>query len=314
MIMASISELLLLLLASGANATWDLVSLIDAQEYFKVRDVEVNVQRMMELAGKDAANGKASIAQLLALRWLGEHPSTGKNTKAVREVLEQVAARYKGKDAQGFASEYALRALARLDGKAIPLRRMPESSLRADALAWFPATSTIFGVVDLRTPQGVEGTEDDSLKRLFFAAVPERERKEMYKFADEVGNFRLERVSFAVVPDSADDQRTRLYLRITGRGSRKHLGDYLRKNVGLAEVKQEKDPGGVPLALIDFKGEGPAMGLVGDTDFLIAGFPASRERAKQFQVLQEVLEVRQGKKTRMANSTGPKLFPVFSAT
>src|SRR5262249_45723029 len=82
---------------------------------------------------------------------------------------------------------------------------------------------------------------------------------------------------------------------------------------GAAGLKEEKDPGGVPLALIDFKGEGPAMGLVGDTDFLIAGFPASRERAKQFQVLQEVLEIRQGKKTSLDKGTYAKMLKSWPA-
>jgi hypothetical protein len=73
---------LLVFLSVGTTGSTDLVSVIDAQSYFKSRDIEVKPEKMLELAGKTPTDAKEEIAQLLAIRWLGEHPGEVKKTKA----------------------------------------------------------------------------------------------------------------------------------------------------------------------------------------------------------------------------------------
>jgi hypothetical protein len=286
------------LIALGGSPPPDLVSLVDDRDYFKARGVVVSLERMTELAGKGPADGRAPVAQLLALRWLGERPEEVRKSRAAREVLEQVAAGKKGKDGQGFARDYALRALARLDGKVAPASTLPDSSLRGEALAWFPAEGRIIGGIDFRHPKAGAGPEGDAPYRSLLAALPAQGRKEIYDFADAVGNFRLDRISFAVVPD-ADDRKTRQYVRMTGLVSHKHLAAYFRKMGGRTKVEALEGGTGPPLTLIEPGSGGALMALVGDTDILLAGHMGptlGEDRAGLRRIMQEALLARAGKK------------------
>ena len=70
--MGVIGITLLVLFGGGSN---DLVSWIDADDFFRERRTEITPARMVELAGREpAAGGAAPVARLLAIRWLGEHP------------------------------------------------------------------------------------------------------------------------------------------------------------------------------------------------------------------------------------------------
>ncbi len=176
------------------------------------------------------------------------------------------------------------------------MRHLPDSSLRGEALAWFPAESRIVGGIDFRPPKG--GAEDDAPYRSLFAVVPAQGRKEAYDLADAIGNLRLDRVSIAIVPH-ADDSKTRQYVRLTGLGSHKHLAAYFRKKGGPAKVESLEAGTGPPLTLIE-PGSGAALvALVGDTDVLLAGHmgPSTGEdRAGLRRIMQEALLARAGKK------------------
>src|SRR5262249_31006008 len=108
------------LVVSGGNFPGDLVTLIDADMYFQARKVDVTAAQMVALAGKDPVDGKTQIAQLLALRWLGDHPNVVKADSKIRALLEVVAQGKKAQDPQRFARDYAQRALSRVDGKPPP--------------------------------------------------------------------------------------------------------------------------------------------------------------------------------------------------
>jgi hypothetical protein len=118
-------------LIGGGGGSLELVSMIDAERYFRMRGMAVSAEQLEALAGKDPSDGKKQIAQLLAIDWLGDHPREG---RTARTTLQQIAEARKAQDPHGFAREHALRALARIDGKTVPDGvRLPPGSLRAGA-------------------------------------------------------------------------------------------------------------------------------------------------------------------------------------
>src|SRR4051812_39880890 len=120
-------ELLLILLMSAAGQPTNLASLLAPQDYFKTREIETSIERMVELAGKDPVDGPTQLAQLLAMRVLGEDDKFTKspNYAAQRAVLEAIASGKKAQDRVGFAREYAQRLLARIDGAKPPSPTLP---------------------------------------------------------------------------------------------------------------------------------------------------------------------------------------------
>src|SRR5262245_56180567 len=69
---AGAAEVLLMLLMSAGGASADLATLLDPGDYFMQRGVEVRLDTMMELAAAENKDGSNQIAQLLALRVLGD--------------------------------------------------------------------------------------------------------------------------------------------------------------------------------------------------------------------------------------------------
>jgi hypothetical protein len=290
-------EAILVLVALGSSGSTDLVSMVDGPAYFKSRGIEVKADKMLELAGKTPTGGKEVVAQLLAIRWLGEHPAAAKKLANGRDLLTQIAEGKKGKDARGFASDYARMALARINGKSVTLQTLQRNSVRADALQWFPKQSTLFGSFDFRPPKGAIGAEDpgEGLRKMIAKEMRPRGREEMYSFVDRVGNIRVNRVSFAVVPDMNQDAETKVFIRLTGRGDRKRLVDFLAKEMRAVQVKEKKGPGGEAITILDVKGREPFLAIVGNNDLLVCGFPSAQ--GKNDVVLDEALQVRAGKQT-----------------
>jgi hypothetical protein len=142
--------MLLIALAGGGQAA-DLASLVPVDAYFQSRGVEVTVSSMLELAGKDPVDGKTQIAQLLALRSLGDEPAKIKRHKdyaRVVELLKEISGGKKAQDSFGFARDHAARTLARLEDKALLSPARPKNSVRDEAFRWFPADATIIGCID----------------------------------------------------------------------------------------------------------------------------------------------------------------------
>src|SRR5262249_49885086 len=134
----------------------DLVSLIDAPAYFQARDIKITPEKMAELAVREPSDGKAQLAQLLALRWLGEEADQVKKAKDFPKILRQVEEIADGKgaqDPQGFAAEYARAAAIALGSARVEKvsPKLPENSARQDALTWFPASVRIVAAFDLRS-------------------------------------------------------------------------------------------------------------------------------------------------------------------
>src|SRR5262245_25195140 len=119
----------------------DLVDFIDPADYFQAHEVQVTPEKMQELVLAQPRDEAAQVAQLLALRWLADHP-----TAETKTVLAQVAERKPAGEMDRFAAEYARRALDKIAGK--PFTAAPRTSLR-DGLRWFPRDVTDGGGLDL---------------------------------------------------------------------------------------------------------------------------------------------------------------------
>jgi hypothetical protein len=295
------------MLGVGGSGATDLVSLLDAPQYFKSRAIDVKPEGMLELAGNAPADGKGQIQQLLAIRWLGEHPDTVKKTGNARETLRAIADGKQGKDPQGFAADYARLALARLDGKGVALRPLPAGSVRGQALAWFPKECTIFGAADLRPPKGLPEQRGNPLADAINRRMMPKDKELFFKAVDRLGNIRIDRISFAVLPDRNNPNKTRMFIRFTGKGDHKRLVAFLRQEGSGLAVKGRKGPGGEPITVFDDRQRGAAFAAIGDTDVLVAGYPGARgpgvQPLNQLEVVDEAVDVRAGKKASLL--TGP---------
>jgi hypothetical protein len=300
-------SILLLVGVSGSGAK-DLVSLLDAPQYFKSRGIDVKPERMLELAGKAPAGGKEQVQQLLAIRWLDEHPDMVKKTPSARETLRAIADGKQGKDPQGFAADYARAALTRLDGKGVALHALPAGSVRGKALAWFPKECTIFAAADLRPPKGLPEQNSNPLANAINRRMIPKDKELFFKAVDRLGNIRIDRISFAVLPDRNNPNKTRMFIRFTGQGDHKRLVAFFRQEGSGLAVKERKGPGGEPITVFDYKGRGPAFAAIGDRDVLMAGYPGGAhgpgvQPLNQLDVVDEALDVRAGKKASLL--TGP---------
>jgi hypothetical protein len=287
---------LILLLAFGGGRN-DLVDFIDAPAYFQSRNIAVTVDKMTELAVQDPIDGKTQIRQLLALRWLEEHPAEVKKSKefqAIQKQIEEVAQGKKAQDLQGFAAEFAKRTLTAWEGKGgAPTVGVPEDSTRKEGLAWFPKSATLVGGFDVRTPSPEGGKTFLAMRNQLFGMVPPQVMEQMYDKLEELGNVRVDRISFAY-QEEANDDMSRIYLRLSGKGDHKRLTDFIRNNAPNMTIDEKKVFRGRKITAIHSQNSPPAMVLIGDEDFLMAGFQRSFD-VDHKKVAEEMLDIRDGK-------------------
>jgi hypothetical protein len=293
MAMIGATEMLLLVLMSAAGQPTDLVSLLSPQDYFQTRGIDATPDKLVELAAKDPVDGAGQLGQLLALRSLGQDVSFKKaaNNRALRSVIEDIAAGKKAQDKTGFAKEYAQRALAQLDGAQPPSR--PAAGARADGLAWFPASATFVAGLESR-PSAMPAPT--SLTTQILKNLPPELKKEFYRAAEGLGNIRIDRFTLAVI--DADGGKARIYLRLTGRFNPAWLVAMLKKT-GM-EAKESQQSQGTSVVELGRAERSPAIAVIGDRDFVVAGTQGGdRDEA----VLAEVLRLRAKGNSNAA--TGP---------
>jgi len=283
-------ELFMLLFFSGSGQAADLVGLFSAEDYFKSRGVQVSFEKLIELAATEPSDAKTQVAQLLALRGLAEEPDRFKKSDGYAQgkaVLEQIAAGTKASDRLGFAKEYALLALARLEGKTPPDGGLPDSI--HDLLGWFPADVTMVTALDVRR-QGPLALPDKSMGALLKNSVLGTQMKELYDVAETLGNVRIEGVANAIAQQKAG-QGT-MYFRGRGKANHRWLLAFLKsKNLNLT-TEEAKAPGDVAITILRGKDE-PLMALIGDTDLVFAFDMGAGQ--KHEEALKTLLAVR-GKK------------------
>jgi hypothetical protein len=293
--------MLLMLISSGGGSAHDLVSVVDAADYFQAHNIDVKADALVDLAGKDPEDAKGQVAQLLALRWLGEHAEQARKVKTARTTIQQIADGKKAQDPLGFAKDYAQATLALLDGKPAPkAAAIPANSVAREALRWFPDSASIFGAFDTRA-SGELAPLDESGVRSFLAKILRgKDKQEFYKFVDGAGNIRLDRVSFGYTPDPQNSHKSRIYMRFTGLADRKALADLLKKTMPDSKVEFKKGPKGL-ITVISAEKHPPAFALIGNTDLLMCGYEGNEENS--LEVLEEALDVQAGNKASILKGT-----------
>ena len=285
---------ILVLLASGAgSAPRDLVSFVDAEDYFRTRGVVLKAEEIAGLVTKEPTDGKAQISQLLAIRWLAIHPIDVKKADGARSALEAVAQGKKAQDPSGFAKDYAQRALAKLDGKILPAPTGPRKDTVTESLKWFPDTVTLVASVDLRGTGEAESLEVHPMSGLLTQILGPKQREEFYRFADAVGNIRLDRAALALQMGLKGAEPERIYARLTGLSNAKRLIDFLHPLVTGGKLTEEKGLKGEPVLILASREHAPAIAVIGDTELIVAGY--QKEAADHVEVLRQVLSVRAGK-------------------
>jgi len=264
---------LLLAMMAGGNGRLDVVGMIPAREYFKARDIDPTIEKLVELAGDSPSSGKKQIAQLLALRQLAsEVESVKKSPKfaEVRQLLRQISEGKKANDSSGFAADYAKRALLALEGGT---DETTDSAGWNEGAAWIPKSVCFFSGLDSRgTKPGRQRLPDLNANGM----LPRGEKERLFDGIDKVGNVRIDRIVIGI--GQLENNNFEMFVRVTGKANSSWLAEAFK-----GEKVEDRDGGAGPkirvIRLLYPNGRGPAMALVGDTDFLLAGIETTKPRA-----------------------------------
>jgi hypothetical protein len=305
------------LFALMLGGPFEVTSLVDAEDYFRHREIAVDGDKLIRLAGTDPTgpeDGKGRLAQLLAIRTLGER----KEAKA-RKLLEDLAGG-SAKAANPFAADWAAAALAEMDGKPRPAEAVPKDSARKTALEWFPADVDVFGALDLRGLPRADSEATRPLRGMMFKNVDrfnpdfaKRQRDEFYGMLEAVGPLRIDRAAFAFadVPAEKEGDRgnSRLYFRFTGRGDGKAFAKFASEKFlrGGGAAEEDKAAGFTVVAAPD---RAPVFAIAGDAELLAVGY--DRGRGNHREVYDAVVAVKAGKKPAVTKGVFTKDLAAFS--
>jgi hypothetical protein len=289
-------EMLLLLLLAGGPAGSDIVSMVDPAAYFESRQIDLTIDKMTGLAATVPEDGKVQIMQLLALRYLGDHPELLKQADRYashRMLLEEMAAGKVAQDPQGFAQEYAALVLARLDGKTLP---PPEVPRLQSVLDWFPADATILVAADLRRlrdPASASPASAEVLRNL-----PVQVRQKVFAMIEKVGNVRVDRIAMAFTEDK-EPAKGKFYVRITGKANAEWLRSTIQQMEPRFEEKEYKDrAGGKTIPVLRASERAPVILFVEPTELLLVGY--ARDQGAHEDLVEEVLAARAAKEPNVA--------------
>ncbi len=278
-------------ISTGAN---DMLAYVDAADYFGSRRpaIEMKADKMIELAKTDPKTAKASVQQLLAIRWLGEN-----KVAQAKDTLEQIAGGKLAQDSLGFAKDYAGAALAQLAGKAVPIKPVPANSL-ADGVGWFPDDVTFFGGGDLRGALDPAPIDVKEIRTLLLKLIQPRHREEVYGFIEQVGNIQIDRIVAGYAADPVDARKSKIFVRISGRADVKRLLDFIKQNEPDFTTRETKGPNGEPIIHAHHGTRPPVMAFIGNTEMVVCGFEGND--GDHASLVEQVLEIRAGKKPGLA--------------
>ena len=302
MIGSRLVEVLILALTAGSVNATDWMTMVKPREYFKSRNIEPTIDRMIDFVIEDVKTPKAQIKQLAALQYLADEADKFKkaaNYDTNRMAIEEVAAGKLGRDSTGFVQEYAKRLLAKLDGaKPAAAKIRP---LRQDALTWFPADMKIAVAFDMHQLQGLS---NDTRKGIL-ATIADSSRLNLYEQLEMFGNIRVDRMEFGIVDaDNPDDQK--MFLRVSGKANQAWIADSLTARSGFAlPWKETKDAEGTPIRTLHAANAGAAVVLIGNTDMIIVGY--QKFDGKHDDLIAELLAVRAKKKPHAAGNLKDRL-------
>jgi hypothetical protein len=288
-------ELLFLVLVGSGGYFPETAHFLDPEDYFRSRQVEVSVIKMMELAATDPASGKTQLAQLLALRYLTDHADQLKkdsNFAQHRQVLDQIAKGQKAHDPQGFSSAHAAHLLHRLEGTkpTAPVKRAV-----LDGLTWFPDSVNLVACIDFHNLAPTANPQLANLRPLVFKTLPKNDKEKMYAFLEGAGNFRVDRVALAL--EQGKDKRLRVLVRYSGKMNHAWIAAQAQAALGnKVQVEEQKAPVKATLITYPMDRDGPAFALIGDDEVL---FVAGNDNNAAY--LKEVLNIREKKMGNVAS-------------
>jgi hypothetical protein len=281
---------------SHGDLQTDLLSMVPTDGYLQHHELELTTPKMLEVAKTSPTDPKGIAQQLLAIRWFGENrDKLGDQRQAVKAALETLA-----QAPAGFARDYAALSLARIDGKPLPqLRTMPQGSVRGEALAWFPDDVSLVGSIDFRAPLSAQDSDIETsaaaeqARRTFLSAIPKEAIQNMFRFVDQIGNFRIDRAAFASCPDPTGQRKDRIYIRVTGQGDAKRLIEAVAGNLQNAKTEERKGPNGIRVRVMTQPGS-MVFAFIGDSDLLACGFEDARTKDSA-EVFDQVMAIMNGK-------------------
>jgi hypothetical protein len=285
----------LLGMSTGSAFQTDLLAVVSTDNYLQAQQVDLTPGKLLEVVKQTPKTPRESAIQLLAIRWFGENPDQVADHKQTAvDVLQALA-----KGPPGFARDYALTALARLDGKVPPpLHFMPKDSTRVQAFEWFPDDVALLAAIDLRAAAGQKDPDPEfvaaisNMRKQFLAALPPMAIPGLHGIVNGLGNVRIDRVAFAYCPDPTMQRQECIFVRLTGQGDAKRIAEFIKNNLQQGALEERKGPNGVTIRILS-QPQMPVFAFVGDTDLLICGDEASKNSGEVFD---QVLAVMSGKR------------------
>jgi hypothetical protein len=288
--------------ASGGN---DLVSLLPTDTYFQSRRIPLNIENLETLARTEPKDGKTQVKQLMALRALAENPELiRKGPDTVLRTIEKIARGELAHDRLGFSQEYARRTLfavgSPLRARPKPPKAGPPADFAADALGWFPASSTLVGFIG-GSPGAVTTNDHSKEVRKLLGKLVRRPRdwNEFFNGIEMVGNARIDRISFAYSSKDKQKGKDRLFIRISGLGDHQRIVAALKAATkGTSAWKEDKDALGIPITTVQERNS-PAVAFIGDTDLVIGSYTSGfggGDATNQLEVIEHLFAIRAGKK------------------
>jgi hypothetical protein len=285
--MVAFSPLAVLLIALGGTSN-DLVALIEAPAYFESRGVEINLDKMLELAQK-TGDGKGQIMQLLAIRQLGV--GFPQEKAKIIQALNPIAQGKAAQDPTGFAREYAVRTLRQL-GADVPLTTPKSEGHRAkDLLSWFPGDVKVVGAAVVASVADPDSKTEERLRQLIKKLIPAQEFNHIYDVVDNIGNLQVNGFSFALFDDGMGRQdKSRIYVHVKGKADAKRFAAYLASTLPNGQLERVDDGKGGTVTIVTAPNMPPAFAFIGNTDLLLAGYGSNQ--ADHLEVLKQMLKVR----------------------
>src|ERR1043166_75901 len=249
MMMGPTFAMVIMLAAMSGGSDAEIAALIQPAHYFKTRQIDISVDKAIDLASEDPKDGKRQIMQLTAIRYLTDEAENLKKSAkyaAHRQLIEQIAAGKKANDPHGFAQDHARRLLLKRDNaRPMPAKIRP---VREDALAWFPAEATMVGAMDV---QQMRQFGADSGLRELLKLIPDREKELMYDVLEKVGNVRVDRAAFSYKAGTGQGKGDgKIYVRVTGKGNHNAIVEMIESldgPGGRMQIKTVKDEKGTPI-------------------------------------------------------------------
>ena len=309
---ASFSGLMGLLLLLS-NTSGDLVTTMNADDYFRIRGIDTGLDKMMELAAKDPVDGKTQIQQLLALRVLGESPKKFKDhfkaaAAAKLKILKDIGLGKKAQDKEGFAQEFAVWAHNQIS----PEEQIPPVNavsalkpVQRVGLSCFPKDLTqaaaALDVESGRSPGFAQTKEMRALSDLATKLSP-KDREIMYSTIEEFGNIRITRFAVGFQYDGEKmPENAAFYVHIHGKANHKRLASLLKQQWGLEKEAIESIAGPITIArpaVNQF-----AVALLGNGELFVAGYltgppktkanPGARDNRPD--LIKQMLAIREGR-------------------